>query len=168
MVIYLVSPWNNARAGLWLTPRLQAYVNSVTHTPESPQLILKVAVSVPLSRAFDYLPRAGSPIPEPGCRVQIPFGTRQRVGVVVGHLPLLRPGALTDPVALDIHAVVLGGAVVGVRRGASGQSGYGSGYGAGDGWGRGYNYSAPYWAAPYGYAPMAPVAPAAPQAPVAE
>ena len=51
----------------------------MTHTPESPQLILKVAVSVPLSRAFDYLPRAGSPIPEPGCRVQIPFGTRQRV-----------------------------------------------------------------------------------------
>ena len=68
-----------------MTPRLQDYVNSVTHTPESPQLILKVAVSVPLSRAFDYLPRAGSPIPEPGCRVQIPFGTRQRVGVVVGH-----------------------------------------------------------------------------------
>ena len=57
----------------------------MTQSPKSPQPILKVAVSVPLSRAFDYLPSAGSPIPEPGCRVQVPFGTRQRVGVVIGH-----------------------------------------------------------------------------------
>jgi primosomal protein N' (replication factor Y) len=57
----------------------------VTHTPTSPQPILKVAVSVPLSRAFDYLPAPGCPVPEPGCRVRVPFGTRQRVGVVIGH-----------------------------------------------------------------------------------
>ena len=57
----------------------------MTHTPKSQQPILKVAVSVPLSRAFDYLPDAGSPVPEPGCRVRVPFGTKQRVGVVIAH-----------------------------------------------------------------------------------
>jgi len=70
---------------LWLTPRRLDYVKPVTHTPEIPQSILKVAVSVPLSRTFDYLPAAGSPVPQPGCRVRVPFGTKQRVGVVIGH-----------------------------------------------------------------------------------
>ena len=49
-------------------------------------------------------------------------------------------------------------------RGNTNMRGYGNGYGAGDGWGRGYNYQAPYYGAPYGYAPFAPVAPAAPAA----
>jgi primosomal protein N' (replication factor Y) len=47
--------------------------------------VLKVAVSVPLSRAFDYLPPEGGPVPAPGCRVRVPFGPRQQVGLVVGH-----------------------------------------------------------------------------------
>ena len=49
------------------------------------QPILKVAVSVPLSRAFDYLPPADGPVPEPGCRVRVPFGSRQQVGLVLQH-----------------------------------------------------------------------------------
>ena len=49
------------------------------------QPILKVAVSVPLSRAFDYLPPADGPVPEPGCRVRVPFGSRQQVGLVLEH-----------------------------------------------------------------------------------
>jgi primosomal protein N' (replication factor Y) len=57
----------------------------VSHKPESQQPILKVAVSVPLSRAFDYLPPAGMPVPAPGCRVRVPFGSRQHVGVVIGQ-----------------------------------------------------------------------------------
>ncbi len=51
------------------------------------QTILKVAVSVPLSRAFDYLPPPGSALPAPGCRVRVPFGSRQQTGVVIAHSP---------------------------------------------------------------------------------
>ena len=68
---------------LWLTSRLPHYVNSVNTSAESSPTILKVAVSVPLSRAFDYLPAAGEPLPAAGCRVRVPFGARQQVGVVI-------------------------------------------------------------------------------------
>jgi primosomal protein N' (replication factor Y) len=47
--------------------------------------ILKVAVSVPLSREFDYLPVAGAGPVSPGCRVLVPFGRHRRVGLVMGH-----------------------------------------------------------------------------------
>lgn len=46
--------------------------------------ILKIAVNVPLSREFDYLPPAGGPVPAVGCRVMVPFGRRQQVGMVLG------------------------------------------------------------------------------------
>jgi len=49
------------------------------------QKIIKVALPVPLSRSFDYLLPSGSPVPEPGCRVRVPFGSRKLVGVVVGE-----------------------------------------------------------------------------------
>lgn len=45
--------------------------------------ILKVAVSVPLSREFDYLPAPGAPNVGPGCRVLVPFGRRRQVGLVI-------------------------------------------------------------------------------------
>ena len=48
------------------------------------QKIIKVALPVPLSRAFDYLLPPGSPTPVSGCRVLAPFGNRKLVGVVVG------------------------------------------------------------------------------------
>ena len=47
--------------------------------------ILKVAVNVPLSREFDYLPAVDAPVAQPGSRVQVPFGRRQQVGVVMAH-----------------------------------------------------------------------------------
>ncbi len=47
--------------------------------------LLRVAVNVPLSREFDYLPPRDGAMPEPGCRVLVPFGRRQQVGVVLGH-----------------------------------------------------------------------------------
>ena len=47
--------------------------------------ILKVAVNVPLSRQFDYLPPAAGPCPEPGARVLVPFGRRREVGLVLAH-----------------------------------------------------------------------------------
>jgi primosomal protein N' (replication factor Y) len=52
----------------------------VTKTP-----ILNVAVNVPLSRQFDYLPAKGAAVAKPGCRVLVPFGRRRQVGVVLSH-----------------------------------------------------------------------------------
>ena len=46
--------------------------------------ILKVAVSVPLSREFDYLPAPEAPNVGPGWRVLVPFGRRRQVGLVMG------------------------------------------------------------------------------------
>jgi len=62
----------------------------VNHNP-----ILKVAINVPLSREFDYLPptKGSEPFSEAskkgsdpfvGRRVRVPFGRRQQVGVVLG------------------------------------------------------------------------------------
>jgi len=62
--------------------------------------ILKVAVNVPLSRAFDYLPPPGVPCPKPGCRVLVPFGRRKTVGLVIAL------AGTTDLVAAKIrHAI---------------------------------------------------------------
>ncbi len=45
---------------------------------------LRVALPVPLPRLFDYLPPPGAAPAEPvGCRVRVPFGSRELVGVVV-------------------------------------------------------------------------------------
>jgi primosomal protein N' (replication factor Y) len=51
--------------------------------------ILKIAVPVPRRESFDYLPpadfKAGEDmLPAPGTRVQVPFGSRQLIGVLVG------------------------------------------------------------------------------------
>ena len=46
--------------------------------------ILKIAVNVPLSREFDYLPPQKGSEPFAGCRVRVPFGRREQVGVVLG------------------------------------------------------------------------------------
>jgi len=61
------------------------YVKSVSDIPDSPIPVLKVAVNVPLSREFDYLPPEVGPMPAPGCRVEIQFGPRRQVGLVLEH-----------------------------------------------------------------------------------
>ena len=50
--------------------------------------ILRVAINAPLSRLFDYLPPspAGAPAPGPGCRVLVPFGRQQQIGMVLSHV----------------------------------------------------------------------------------
>jgi primosomal protein N' (replication factor Y) len=45
--------------------------------------VLKVALPVPLRQLFDYLPPEHDPVPPPGTRVVVPFGSRQLVGIVV-------------------------------------------------------------------------------------
>lgn len=46
--------------------------------------IVKVAVAVPLSRTFDYLPLGELADYRAGCRVVVPFGRLTRIGVVTG------------------------------------------------------------------------------------
>jgi len=45
---------------------------------------VKVAVAVPLSRIFDYLPSGDLTNYLAGCRVVVPFGRSTRIGVVTG------------------------------------------------------------------------------------
>jgi primosomal protein N' (replication factor Y) len=47
--------------------------------------LVKVAVPVPLAEAFDYLANTEHDAPLPGCRVRVPFGRGERIGVVVEH-----------------------------------------------------------------------------------
>ena len=44
--------------------------------------VLRVAINAPLSRLFDYLPPE-SGLPEPGCRIQVPFGRQVQTGLVM-------------------------------------------------------------------------------------
>ena len=55
--------------------------------------ILRVALPVPLPQAFDYLPPPGDAAPQPGCRVEVPFGRSRRIGIVVG---MARASGLPD------------------------------------------------------------------------
>ncbi|WP_225876172.1 primosomal protein N' [Lysobacter solisilvae (ex Woo and Kim 2020)] len=57
-------------------------------TAPAPALVWNVALPVPLPRLFDYRPAAGEAGPgDIGCRVRVPFGTRELVGVIAGIAP---------------------------------------------------------------------------------
>src|SRR5690606_24740922 len=61
----------------------------------------QVALPVPLARLFDYLPAADMvPAQSIGCRVRVPFGNRELVGVVVGMAPADEPEALREVAAV--------------------------------------------------------------------
>lgn len=47
--------------------------------------IVQVAVPCPLRRLFDYRLDPGQNLPAPGCRVLVPFGPRQLLGVIIQH-----------------------------------------------------------------------------------
>ena len=47
--------------------------------------LVRVAVPVPLADAFDYLVAADAALPPIGCRVRVPFGRGERIGLVVDH-----------------------------------------------------------------------------------
>jgi primosomal protein N' (replication factor Y) len=67
--------------------------------------LVRVAVPVPLADAFDYLAADGEAPPQVGCRVRVPFGRRERIGLVIDHpattdvsAARLKPiGAVLDP-----------------------------------------------------------------------
>ena len=51
----------------------------------APSTLVRVAVPVPLADAFDYSWPESTPPPARGCRVVVPLGTGQRIGVVLNH-----------------------------------------------------------------------------------
>ncbi|OOS06431.1 primosomal protein N' [Moraxella cuniculi] len=59
---------------------------STSSTPMHDSLI-QVALNVPVGDLFDYLCPAELPLPPLGVRVQVPFGTRQLIGIVANHNP---------------------------------------------------------------------------------
>ena len=51
----------------------------------APSRLVRVAVPVPLSDALDYLWEGPGAVPRSGCRVRVPLGRSERIGVVIGH-----------------------------------------------------------------------------------
>lgn len=65
--------------------------------------ILKVAVNVPLSRLFDYLPATGNAVVQPGSRVLVPFGRQKQIGMVVA---LAQTSSLPANKLRRCHAII--------------------------------------------------------------
>ncbi|RYU56934.1 primosomal protein N' [Methylolobus aquaticus] len=65
--------------------------------------IWRIAVPVPLYRVFDYLPIPGSPTPQPGCRIRVPFGRQSQVGCLLDIVD----GSDIEPTRLKTAAAVL-------------------------------------------------------------
>lgn len=86
-------------------------------------LILKVAVPVPLDRLFDYLPPVGVSWPElqAGVRVLVPFGKRQQVGVLmaVADNSSVQTNKLKPAIAILDTAPLLSATDIGLLRWAS-------------------------------------------------
>ncbi|KJF76716.1 hypothetical protein UA44_21160 [Klebsiella aerogenes] len=69
--------------------------------------VAHVALPVPLPRTFDYLLPEGIPV-KAGCRVRVPFGKQERIGIVVSvsersELPLAELKPVAE--ALDSESV---------------------------------------------------------------
>ncbi|WP_067518828.1 primosomal protein N' [Endozoicomonas ascidiicola] len=59
--------------------------HSTAQNDTAPEAFIRVAIPTPLRRLFDYLPSASYPVEaiKPGCRVTVPFGSRELVGIVM-------------------------------------------------------------------------------------
>ena len=69
-----------------------------SETPAVDPIVVRVALPVPLRRAFDYLVPAGITMPAIGARVRVPFGPRTLIGIVVeGPNGPNRPGGTEGP-----------------------------------------------------------------------
>lgn len=66
--------------------------------------LVQVAVPVPLFELFDYLLPVDFTIPTAGCRVRIPFGSRELVGVVLRVSPFESKGTINDAVLVESGA----------------------------------------------------------------
>jgi primosomal protein N' (replication factor Y) len=66
--------------------------------------LIQVAVPVPLFELFDYLLPADCVIPTAGCRVRVPFGSRELVGVVLQASPFESKGTIHDAILIESGA----------------------------------------------------------------
>jgi primosomal protein N' (replication factor Y) len=78
----------------------------------APDSVLRLALPVPVPRLFDYLPPAGQAVEEDwvGCRVRVPFGPRELVGMVagVGAADPDAPGPKPALARLDLEPLIAG------------------------------------------------------------
>ncbi|HEC13618.1 MAG TPA: primosomal protein N' [Acidiferrobacteraceae bacterium] len=88
----------------------------------SAHTIIQVAVPVPLRQHFDYKLPADLDSPEAGCRVRVPFGRRQLVGVVMGisDSTAVEPERLKSIIEVIDATPILDDAMLGLLRWASG------------------------------------------------
>lgn len=63
--------------------------------------LIQVAVPVPLFELFDYLLPADCVVPSAGCRVRVPFGSRELVGIVLKTSLFETKGIITDAVLVE-------------------------------------------------------------------
>ncbi len=94
-------------------PRLSPPASRVTPVDAG---LVSVALPVPFQAPFTYRMPAGVPVPERGVRVQVPFGSRRMIGVVVGAATeaegralkevaqVLDESPLVEPALLDLAA----------------------------------------------------------------
>jgi primosomal protein N' (replication factor Y) len=85
----------------------------MTGSPSKPDRLLRVALPVPLRRTFDYLAPAGwaESTLQPGCRVRVPFGNRNLVGLILSRpdSTTISPGRLKlAQAALDREPIMSG------------------------------------------------------------
>ena len=70
--------------------------------PAAPR-VLRVAVPLPLPRLFDYLaPERDGPAPRVGARVRVPFGPRERIGVIAALTTVAEADVATLKPALEV------------------------------------------------------------------
>lgn len=61
---------------------------SAEHSKNHHHTLIQVALAVPIGDFFDYLCPTEFALPDIGSRVQVPFGNRQMIGIVVGKINL--------------------------------------------------------------------------------
>lgn len=70
-------------------------------------LAVRVALPLPLPQAFDYSAPVGVPALAPGQRVRVPFGTGERIGIVIDITPVDERRAGLKPVQAVLDAAPL-------------------------------------------------------------
>ncbi len=78
----------------------------MTHRPA----VMRVAVPVPIPGGLDYLWSGPGAPPEPGCRVRVPLGNGERIGIVLDHVSRsqLDPARLKEALEVLDSTPILG------------------------------------------------------------
>jgi len=88
-------------------------------TSDAAPIVLRVVLSLPLPRAFDYLPPTGMVADAGwiGCRVRVPFGSRERIGMVddVGAAAADAPELRHALARLDVQPLLHGELLASLR-----------------------------------------------------